>query len=186
MTRIFFFVPYLAAGFIVTIMLGVLYASVQQTYRSGANDPQLQIARDIHASLARGVSVNKYLSDTIDLEKSLSAFATLCDNKGQPIQSSGFLNGQFPRLPVGVFEFAKAHGEDVLTWQPRSGVRMATVVLHNNMSPVEYIIVGRSLQEVEIREHNLLVMVSICWVIAMGVIMVAGWLQYVSRKQHSF
>ncbi|HTS43900.1 MAG TPA: hypothetical protein VMH01_05850 [Puia sp.] len=186
MTRIFFFVPYLAAGFIVTIMLGVLYASVQQTYRSGANDPQLQIARDIHASLARGVSVNKYLSDTIDLEKSLSAFATLCDSKGQPIQSSGFLNGQFPRLPVGVFEFAKAHGEDVLTWQPRSGVRMATVVLHNNMSPVEYIIVGRSLQEVEIREHNLLVMVSICWVIAMGVIMVAGWLQYVSRKQHSF
>ena len=36
-----------AALFIVTILCGLIYATVQQSHRSGANDPQLQIALDL-------------------------------------------------------------------------------------------------------------------------------------------
>jgi len=183
MKRILIFIPYLAAAAIVTIIMGVVYVAVQQNYRSGANDPQLQIARDMKDRLERGVSVQRYIDDSISLDKSLGVFATLYDVKAQPIQSSGFLDGKFPRLPAGVFDFATLHGEESVTWQPRPGVRMATVVIHTNTGGVGYIVVGRSLEEVEVREHNLMQSVFICWVIAMGLIAITAFMQLIGDKK---
>jgi len=45
------------------------------------------------------------------------------NENGNPIQSTGFLNGKMPQLLKGVFEFAKANGEDWVTWQPQRNVR---------------------------------------------------------------
>jgi hypothetical protein len=49
-------ITHLAAIAIVTILCGLIYVSVQQSHRSVANDPQLQIARDISEGL-----VNRFL-----------------------------------------------------------------------------------------------------------------------------
>jgi hypothetical protein len=40
-------VTHLAAAIIITVVMLLIYACVQQSYRSSANDPQLQIARDL-------------------------------------------------------------------------------------------------------------------------------------------
>ena len=49
---------YLAATAVVTIFAGFIYAAVQQTYRNTANDPQLQIARDMSEQLTDGKSID--------------------------------------------------------------------------------------------------------------------------------
>ncbi len=48
---------YFAAVIIITAIMGLIYVSVQQTYRTGANDPQLQIARDISNHLGNNHSI---------------------------------------------------------------------------------------------------------------------------------
>jgi hypothetical protein len=164
---------------IITVVLLFMYASVQQNYRSLANDPQLQIARDISLRLKEGKSIEHiFPADSIDIAKSLGVFAVLYDNNERPLRSSALLDGKIPQLPKGVFDFTKSHGEDVITWQPRSGVRMAMVVVLVQSPATGFVAVGRSLNEVEIRESNLVQMVLLCWLIGMGIIVATELIQY--------
>jgi hypothetical protein len=183
MKKISVFVPYLAIAVIVTVIMGLIYLTVQQNYRSGADDPQLQIARDMHDRLERGVSVQRYMNDTVTLEKSLGVFAMLYNTNGEPIQSSGFLDGKFPRLRTGVLDFVRMNEEERVTWQPKPGVRIAAVVVHTKLPTIGYILVGRSLKEIEIREHNLMASVFTCWVIAMALIVLLAFIQLVERNK---
>jgi hypothetical protein len=54
----------------------------------------------------------------VEISKSLSVLKHL-QYEWRAIQSTGFLDGQLPRIPKGVFDFTAKHKEDVLTWQPR-------------------------------------------------------------------
>jgi hypothetical protein len=80
-----------------------------------------------------------------------------------------------PSLPKGVFGQAMRYGENVFTWQPQKGVRVAVVLKSLQSSAYSYIAVGRSLYEVEQREENLRWMAFISWLLCMGVIML-HWL----------
>ena len=51
------FINYSLAIAIITVISGIIYATVQQTYRSGANDPQIQIARDINSNFQQAYLV---------------------------------------------------------------------------------------------------------------------------------
>ena len=169
---------YLFVLAIITVIFGVIYATVQQSYRTAANDPQVQIARDINARLQQGRPVENFLADTIDIAQSLSTFNVLYDANGKPIRSSGYLDHKMIRLPAGVFAFTKSHGEHQVTWQPGKGVRMAMIIVSSNASPVGFVASGRSLQEVEVREHNLVVMVFIGWIICIGLVLLHAVLQF--------
>ncbi len=160
-----------AAAVIITGIMLTIYATVQQAHRMGANDPQLQLARDISTFLKEGKSVNKLLpADTIDLAKSLAVFVAMYDAEGNPLNSTGFIDGKLPQLPHGLFAEAKATGEHDITWQPNAAIRQALVIDAVQSSPVAYVAVGRSLQEVEVRENNRSTMVFIAWVACMGVL----------------
>jgi sensor histidine kinase regulating citrate/malate metabolism len=172
------FLNYLMVITIITVIFGVTYATVQQSYRTAANDPQIQIARDINASLQQGKTVEGFLADTIDIGQSLSTFVALYDANGKPVRSSGDLDGKMPELPAGVFEFAKSHGEHQVTWQPRSGVRMAMVIVSSTASPVGFVAAGRSLQEVEVREHNLIIMIFTGWIVCSVLILIHAEVQF--------
>ncbi len=172
------FLNYSTAMVIITIITGILYAGVQQNYRTNANDPQVQIATDIATKIKSGKSMARFFTDSVDIESSLSPFVTLYDDHAQPIRSSGLLNGKIPQLPPGIFEFVKNRGEDRVTWQPRPGVRMAMVILRSNFSPVGYIAVGRSLNEIELREAGLSKMIMMSWAIMMGIMLVSGLIHY--------
>jgi len=174
---------YLTAMIIVTMMTGLVYVSVQQVYRNGANDPQIQLANEMNANLKAGRPIEKLWPDSLDLQSSLGIFATLYDEHAQPLKSSALLDGKIPELPPGVFEFTKNQGEDRVTWQPRAGVRMAMVVVRGNYSPVAFIAVGRSLKEVEIREQNLLKMTAICWSTMLVLLIIFGLIHFSFYKK---
>ena len=177
------FLNYFLVMAIISIIYGVIYVSVQQSYRTGANDPQIQIAHDMATKLQQAKPVDNFFSDTIDITKSLSAIAVLYDKNGNPIRSSGFLNGKMPIMPEGVFKYAKAHGEYSVTWQPQSNVRMAMVIVSSNASPIGFVASGRSLSEVEVREANLVTIVFLGWVICIGIVLLYALIQFYQAKE---
>lgn len=166
-------IQHLSAIAIITIVMALIYASVQQTYRSNADDPQIQIAHDVRDHLQNGKTIA--FDDTIDLEKSLSVFKEAYDENANPIQSTGFLNGSMPQLPKGVFELVKSNGEHWVTWQPQRNVRMAMCIVRVNAAPIAYLAVGRSLREVEERVSRLTKMVFIGWILCICVVLI-NWL----------
>jgi hypothetical protein len=162
-----------AASLIVIILSAVIFASVQQSYRSGANDPQLQLARDLRDRLANNQSVDRlFPADTVDLSRTLAVFAVLYDQMGEAVRSNALLDGRFPQLPKGVLDNASKKGENVLSWQPRKGIRMAMVVEAVPTTSGGYIAVGRSLAETEKRINNFITMLVIGLFFCLGVILV--------------
>jgi len=180
------FVTHFTGLLIVTILCGLIYATVQQAHRASANDPQLQIASDIKNALEENRPLTQWMTnDSIEISRSLAVIKALYNKNGQPVQSTGFLNGQFPKMPKGVFDFTKDHEEDVVTWQPQYGVRMAMVVETVHSPQIGYVAVGRSLEEIEKRESRLVTMVVVAWVVCAGIILLHFLLSYFSHKNQN-
>ena len=179
-----FTLSHFAAAVIISVIILLLYASVQQVHRSSANDPQLQIARDLSNAMSLGKSLNNLIShDTIDLTKSLALFTEVFDKNGNPMQSTGILNGELPKLPAGVIQYTNSNMENVLTWQPQNGLRLAMVFEKINAPGEGFVAVGRSLKETEIHEGNLLRMCGIAWAACMAVLLIHLFVQtYVTTK----
>ena len=140
----------------------LVYATVQQSLRQGANDPQIQLAEDVKSLLDNGklaTDFNGY--DKTDIGKSLSTFILIYDTEGKAVAGTGLLNNSLPTLPTGVLQSAKNLGEDRVTWQPESGVREALVVVPYSKG---YVAVGRSLREVEKREQKTFLISVLAWI----------------------
>lgn len=169
-------ITYFTAAVILSIIILLIYTSVQQSHRSGANDPQLELARDMASRLNNNKTIDPYMTgDAIEISQSLAVFKTLYSQDGKPLRSTGFLNGNLPNLPAGVFNFTKNNDENVVSWQPSAGVRMAMVIHAVKTGGVGFVAVGRSLLEVEKREANLTKMVLISWAACMGMLLL-HWL----------
>jgi hypothetical protein len=165
----------------VSTALGLLvYVTVQQTIRQGANDPQIQLANDAAAALARGTQPGAAPVGLVDLRSSLAPFLVTYDESGRPAGGSGYLNGTLPTPPAGVLEFARMHGEHRVTWQPERSVRIAAVIVHVAATGGGFVLAGRRLDEIEAREHYLLVacvsMVVITALLSLATIVVGDWL----------
>ncbi len=179
----FLLTPLVAAG-LITMINGLVYVTVQQNYRTNANDPQIQMALDIKEKLEQGKSLESFWNyDSINLPQSLSPFVLLFDAAGKPIRSSATLAQRTLQLPAGVFDYTRLNGEDRITWQPREDARFAMVILNVPQNPVRFIAVGRSLREIEIREANLVRTVFICWVLCMAVLVGYSLLIFLFAKK---
>ena len=141
--------PLAAAG---VMICGVIYIVAQQGLRMGANDPQIQMAHDVAAALAEGQAPAVLVPTApVELSQSLAPFIIVFDDSRAPLVSSARLHGQIPALPSGLLDYVRQHGEDRVTWQPESGVRMATVIVHVAGGSGGFVLAGRSLLEVEKR-----------------------------------
>jgi hypothetical protein len=153
------FISWLPIAAVVVVLSGVIYATAQQSVRTGADDPQLQIAGDLAAQLAGGAQPGPLLGPAkVDLATSLAPYAIVFDQSGAVLASTGVLDGATPVPPPGVLRAARDHRND-LTWQPRNGVRSAIVVQPwRSGAQSGTVLVGRSLTEVEKREQTLLLL----------------------------
>lgn len=155
---------WLLIAIIVSGLSGLLYATVQQVLREGANDPQIQMAEDAAATLTAGGQVQSVVPPgEVDIAKSLATYMIVFDESGKPVAASARLNGQIPTIPAGVFNYVRQNGEDRITWQPQPGVRSAVVVTRFQGATSGFVLVGRSLREVEIREDDLLQIDFVGW-----------------------
>ena len=141
------------------------YIVMQQVERLGANEPQLQLAEDAAAALARGRSPSAVVGpDTVDVAHSLAPFVLVLDDAGAPLASSGQLDGRAPVPPQGVLAAVRSSGEERVTWAPRPGVRLASVVVRTQGAQGAFVVAARSLRETEQR------------IATIGRLILAGWL----------
>jgi len=150
-----------------------------QILRLGANDPQVEITGNLKAALQQGADPSSLIAkEPIDMRESLSPFAMVFDEQGNLLASSARLHGSSPIPPAGVFDYARKHGEERVTWQPQPGVRIATVIRH--VAPGGFILAGRNMREVEAREGLATTQAGLCWLGMIAIIVVGtflfGWL----------
>ena len=133
-------------------LCALVYLTVQQSLRMGANDPQIQMAEDTASSLNTGASLETVVPSTkVEIADSLAPFVIVFDDSGKVLASSATLHGVVPAYPAGVLDYVRQKGQDRVTWQPEVGVRMATVVVPYNNG---FVMAGRSLTEIEKRESQ--------------------------------
>lgn len=162
----------------VTLLCGVIYGTVQQSYRQGANDPQYQMAADAAFAIEKGRDLKSLVPELpVDISKTLAPFLIIYDDKGIPVASSGILDGKIPAPPPGVFDYARTNGEDVLTWQPRADVRQAIVVRKIVGAATGFVLSGRSLLKVEEREQLLVKQIAFGWVFTLASLLILLLLQ---------
>ena len=143
----------------------LVYAAVQQAYRQSADDPQIQMANDAVTALSNGHSADVLLPVTkVSVADSLAPFLIIYDSSGKELASSAMLDGQTPALPDGVLDSTKQLGENRISWQPRDGVRIATVIVSYNGG---FVLAGRNMREVEQREAQVSTFAGMTWILAM-------------------
>jgi hypothetical protein len=148
-----------------TLVLGIAYVIVQQSYRMGANDPQVMVAHDVAAALAAGKTPDEVVSnETMDPSVSLAPFVIVFDAAHKPVISSAQLGGTTPVPPAGVLDASKATGENKVTWQPRPDTRIAAVVVPVERGTGGFVLAGRSLRVVEQRVDSMTLMVALGWI----------------------
>lgn len=173
------FKTWLPLAIAILLMAGLVDAAVQQNYRQSANDPQIQLTDDIAAAITSGAAAPDAIvqpNPTQDIASSLSTFVAIYSATGTPIGSSVVMDGKMPSMPSGVFDFAKMHGSDRFTWEPKKGLRIAAVVKPFSGPASGYVMAGRNLREIEVREHNLLLMCLIAGLVAWLLSFLAIWM----------
>jgi hypothetical protein len=165
----------LALGIGATTLL--VYLAVQQSHRTRADDPQIQMAEDAAASLGVGRLAASYdVAEKVDVAASLSPWLVVYDENVRPVAWSGQLDGLPPVLPRGVYEHVRSAGEARVTWQPRPGVRMATVVTRVSGKRPGFVAAGRSLRETEKRVAALTTVCGLAVAVTLLVTLVASLL----------
>ena len=150
---------------VISAFCALAYAAVQQAYRQGANDPQIQMAEDAASALADGQAAADLIpASTVSVSKSLASFIIIYDADGKVAASSAQLDGKTPSLPDGVLDSTRQLGENRITWQPREGVRIASVIVSY---PGGYVLAGRNMREVEARESQTSLFAGLTWVLAL-------------------
>lgn len=181
-----------------TMMCGLVYLAVEQGMRGAANDPQIQLAEGVTSALNSGEDPASIVPPTgsIDIAENLATWAIIYEESGKVIGSSAVLDGANPQLPQGVFDYVDKNGEDRITWQPKAGVRQAIVVTpfsstsqasaDGTVSAVTtkgYVVVGRSLREIELREAQLMNQTGAVWLATLLVLLAVAALMTAKRTE---
>ena len=157
-----------------TLLCGLVYTAVQQSYRQSANDPQIQIAQDTVLAINSGFSPkDAVFRNRIDIAKSLAPYIIIFDESRKPIVSGAVLDDKTPNPPKGAFDSAKKFGENRFTWEPKKGVRSAVVLAYYKGKESGFVLAGRSLREIEIRETRLEIQVGVAWIVILTATLIA-------------
>lgn len=169
---------FLPAAAALTIAAGLTTVAVQQDLRIGANDVPQQLAEDGARALDGGADPAAVVgAGVVPIDSSLAPFVVVFDAQGALLATNGSLAGRPPSPPTGVLQTAKATGRDAVTWQPRTGVRVALVALPWKGGTI---VAGGSLRVIESRIEAIEALVAVGWMAGLVVIAaaaaVAAWL----------
>lgn len=156
---------WLLVAFLTAFTCFVTYAIAQQVLRHLANDPQVQMAEDAASALERGRQPGEMVKgDTIDIGLSIAPFLIVFNQDGAPVASNAVLDGAVPKPPGGVFGSC-GRGESRVTWQPRKGVRIASIIVHHGGAQPGFVLAGRSLRDSERRTGLIGTLLLALWVV---------------------
>ncbi|MDR3687282.1 MAG: hypothetical protein P4L93_10035 [Coriobacteriia bacterium] len=159
----------------VTAVSGLTYLAVQQSYRNGLDDPQQQLATDGAALLDAGATPESVAtSPTIDAAMSLAPFVVVVGPQDNVLASGATIGSSVAEPPAGVLAAARAQGTDRVTWQPQTGVRIASVSAAAKDGRV--VIAGRNMRAVEARIDDLGRITALAWGAALIGVLIATFL----------
>jgi hypothetical protein len=170
---------FLPLAVLATLACGLIYVEVQQTLRSGANDPQYQLAEDAAARLDAGAPPRSVVdtASIVDPSSSLAPFVVIFDSNHTVIAATASLDGGPPVPPRGVLDAARPGAPSAVTWQPRAGIRIAAVTAAWNDG---FVLAGRSLRRVEQQEWNAELLAGAAWLAMLAALaaasLAAAWL----------
>jgi hypothetical protein len=162
-------------GALATAVSLLVYLVAQQTWRTSANDPQIQLARDAADALGAGRAVESVVPrETVDMERSLAPFLIVLDANGRVLAASGRLRGHVTGIPKGVLDYVRDRGEDRITWQPIGGVRIASVIVSYSGTGQGFVLAGRSLEETEHRVAQFGNLIAFSWAVTLVALLVVA------------
>jgi hypothetical protein len=138
--------PWFASLFIILVTFATTYAVVQQSQRSGANYPQVQIAQDTATALNRGGDPLILINNHVDFDNSLAPFVNVYDKAGNVANGSGYIDNKVAKAPKSLLEASKGKDTHEVTWEAEKDVRVAAVIVE---AKDYYVLSGRNLKEVE-------------------------------------
>ncbi len=157
---------WLPLAIVFTALTLLVYVVGQQGYRMAANDPQIQTADEVATKIAAGTEPSALVPlQAIDLATNSGIFITIADISGNVIASNAILDGTKRVPPTGTL-LATKNDQNRTTWQPKKGVRLATVIQSVKNGNI-FVIVGRSLTETERRIDNLGTMALAVWLVGL-------------------
>lgn len=163
---------FLPLAVLATGLAGTIYVVAQQSLRLGANSPQVQLAEDAAHRLDTGTPPTQVTgAPAVDVGSSLAPFLVVYDQTGTPVASSGNLDGAMPTPPKGVLDAAEVGAPNRVTWQPRQGLRIATVTVRWSGGTV---LAGRSLREAERLDSQVFLLVAAGWAATLVALAVAA------------
>lgn len=170
---------WIAYAAIITLMCGIVYTTVQQSFRADANDPQFQMAEDAADALSNGADPKSLIPSTanVEISKSLAAFIIIDDDAENIAATNATLNGKAIKIPAGVIPYIQKNGSDAVSWQPQPGVRLAMVGLHTTAGKGYVVFTGRSLRKVEERIGKLGKQVLFGWICSLIGMFIIAFLQ---------
>jgi len=156
----------------VTVLAGTAYAIGQQIVRADANEPQVRLAEDAAARLQAGATPTGVIPPReSDIATSLAPWVLVYGPDRRLLAGSATLDGKLAAYPTSVFDNAPPGGHShAVTWQPRSGVRAASVVVGFKGG---WVVAGRSLRLAEEREGLLAQLAIAGWLAALTATAVA-------------
>ena len=154
---------------IITIAFGTMYSLVQQLDRMSANAQPTQLAEDAAAKLDAGLSPGYAFTSTVDMAHSVAPFIIIYDKSGKVVTGSGYLDGKIPRVDTAVLKDAQPGKDNQVTWQPKAGVRIASVEV---AAKKYYVLGGQSLRLTESRANKLLAITALGWAISVIFILI--------------
>ena len=170
---------------LITLLCGIIYTIAQQNFRQSANDPQYQMAFDAANAINRGSAPGSLTSSSapVEIGNSLSPYLLIYDANGKLTAANATLDGKAPKIPQGVLDNVKRNGMEIVTWQPRDGIRQATVEIQTNKGYT--VAAGRSLHITEERIAILGKQVAFAWVLSLAAMLVVVTLQEMLTKRLS-
>ena len=122
-----------------------------------------------------------WIVGSIVLTIAFVAIYVVYSTSGLPESGSGYLGGELAQVPTGVIDVAARSGTNGVTWQPRPGLRFATVELAANGKVV---LAGQSLLPSESRTDQLGFLLLLGWALAMLILAAGAFLhvRFVSDK----
>lgn len=168
-----------------TLVCILMYVTLEQSYRSALNDPQIQIAEDAALRIVAGANPQTLVTkESVDIAASLSPWLAVYDAAGTPVVSTGLLDGDMPRLPSSVFEDLRSRSieqsagyalakESRISWEPMPDVRQAIVIVE---AADHFVVSGRSMREADDRIWQMETTIAFGWVITLLATLLAVWL----------
>lgn len=164
---IFMFSPLAVA---LSFMCLLIYLAGAQYYRNAIDNPQREIANRVVEFLNKGIPPQQLVGrEQVEINTSLSAHVTICDEKGNLLASTARLNGQAPTPPAKELAVALEEGENTFTWQPdkRTDLRCAAVTVPFKGGTVT---AAKSLAMVGRERADLMVLVLAIWFVTLLVL----------------